>query len=104
MEISSNSSLDDGYRSGCYRGVSRTTVVPVLAAVLEAQNESRLARQALYMQRKVSKQCYLLEGDYIRGALRIFENKPPPQSTAEKGGPIVVRIWYIPTGRKPELE
>ena len=31
--------LDGGYRSGCYRGVNRTTAAPVLAVVLEAQND-----------------------------------------------------------------
>ena len=39
-----------------------------------------MARQVLYRQRKASKYGYLLGGAYIRGALCIFENKPPPQS------------------------
>ena len=35
--------------------------------------------QVLYMQRKVSKAACWREA-YVCGTLRIFENKPPPQS------------------------
>ena len=49
-----------------YCRVGSTMVAPVLSAVLEAQNESRLrvARRVLYMRRSASKQCYLLEGGF----------------------------------------
>ena len=57
-------------------------VTPVRTAVFEAQNESRL--------RKWLDKCYIggeklvsmaiCQRAYIRGALHIFENKPPPQS------------------------
>ena len=58
-------------------------VIPVLTAVFEAQNESRFRRwlDKCYIggENLVSK-AICQSGAYIRGRLRIFENKPPPQS------------------------
>ena len=68
------------------------TVAPVLAAVFEAQNVSRLCRwlgKCCTGREKLVRKA-MLEGAYIQHALCIVENKPPPpsgaMSTTKKGG------------------
>ena len=78
------------YRS---HGVDCERVAPVLATVFAAQNDSRLRRWlggcCLGGEKLVSNAICWREA-YIRGALRIFENKPPLQSglclLLKKGG------------------
>ena len=55
----------------------------VLTAVLEAQNKSRLHTwlgEGYTGGEKLVRKAICYKGAYIRGALCIFENKPPPQS------------------------
>jgi hypothetical protein len=50
---------------------------------VRVQNDNRLrtmAKLSLYRQKRDDKESHLLEGAYIRGKLRMLENKPPPLS------------------------
>ena len=58
-------------------------VTPVLTAVFEAHNESRLRRwlgKCYIRGEKLVSKAICWRGAYIRGALHISENKPSPQS------------------------
>ena len=67
------------------------TVAIVLAHVFEAQNESRWLGECYTGGEELVSMAVCYRGAYIQGALRVFENKPPPRapvwamSTADMG-------------------